>query len=50
MDIANQCGIEQRLRFDPEIIPTFALTFGIRNQRRDQLQNILCAAAQPSSV
>ncbi len=43
MDVADQCRIEQRLRFDPEIVIAFSVSLGVRNQRCHQLQNVLFA-------
>ena len=41
MDVADERGIKQRLGLDPEIVPGFALTLGVGNQSRYQLQNVL---------
>ena len=41
MNVANERSIEQRLGLDPKIVPGLALAFGVGNQRRDQLQNVL---------
>ena len=43
VDIANECAIQQRLRFDPKIVPGLAFAFGIGDQRCDQLQDVLFA-------
>ena len=41
VDVPDDCGIQQGLRFEPEIVTTFSLTLGIGNQAGHQLQNIL---------
>ena len=41
VDVPNEGGVKQRFRFHPEIVTGFALTLGVGDQRRDQLQNVL---------
>ena len=41
VDVPDKGGIEQRFCFLPEIVPGLALTLGVGDQRRDQLQNVL---------
>ena len=43
VDIANERAVQQRLRFDPEIVASLAFAFGVGNQRRNQLQDVLFA-------
>ena len=43
MDIANERTIEKRFCLDPEIVSGLAFAFGIGDQRRDQLQDVLFA-------
>ena len=43
MDIANQGYVQQSLRLDPEIFTGFSFTFGVGDQHRHQLQNVLFA-------
>ena len=43
VDIANERAVQQRLRFDPEIVASLAFAFGIGDQRRNQLQDVLFA-------
>lgn len=41
MDVPNEGAVQQRFRLDPEIVPGLALAFGISNESRDQLQDVL---------
>ena len=43
VDIANERAVQQRLRFDPEIVASLSFAFGVGNQRRNQLQDVLFA-------
>ncbi|MPM90932.1 hypothetical protein SDC9_138055 [bioreactor metagenome] len=43
MDVTDECRIQKCLGFYPKIIPGFALSLGVRDQRRDQLQNVFFA-------
>ena len=43
MDIADQRRIKQGLRLRPEFIAGFSLSFRIRNESSNQLQNVLFA-------
>ena len=43
MDITNQCTIQKGFCLHPEIVSGLAFAFGISDQRRDQLQNVLFA-------
>ena len=40
-DIGNQRRIQQRLRFDPEVIPGFSFALRVGDQHIHQLQNVL---------
>ncbi len=41
VDVTDQGAVQKRFRFQPEIIPALALTFGVGNQGGDELQNVL---------
>ncbi len=43
VDIPNERAIQQGFCFDPEIVPGLAFAFGIGDQRRNQLQDVLFA-------
>ena len=43
MDIANKRAVQQGFCFYPEIVSGLAFAFGIGDQRRDQLQDVLFA-------
>ena len=41
VDIADECRVEQRLGFLPEVVPGFPVPLGVGDEGRDQLQDIL---------
>ena len=43
VDIANECAVQQGFCFYPKIVSGLAFAFGIGDQRRDQLQDVLFA-------
>jgi len=43
VDIANERAVQQGFCFDPEIVSGLAFTFGVGDQRCDQLQDVLFA-------
>ena len=41
VDVPDERAVQKRFRLDPKIIPGLALAFGIGNESRDQLQDVL---------